>query len=33
MTEERNPDYLSPEVLDANLRIGKPAESAGELLQ
>jgi molybdopterin-dependent oxidoreductase alpha subunit len=29
MTEERNPDYLSPEVLDANLRIGKPAESAG----
>ena len=29
MTEERNPEYLSPEVLDANLRIGKPAESAG----
>ena len=29
MTDERNPEYLSPEVLDANLRIGKPAESAG----
>lgn len=33
MTDERNPEYLSPEVLDANLRIGKPAESAGELLR
>lgn len=29
MTDERNPEYLSPEVLDANLRIVKPAESAG----
>ncbi len=29
MTDERNPEYVSPEVLDANLRIGKPSESAG----
>ena len=29
MTDERNLEYLSPEVLDVNLRIGKPAESAG----
>ena len=29
MSDERNPEFLSPEVLDANLRIGPPAQSAG----
>ena len=31
MSKQRNPEFLSPEVLDANLRVGAPAESAGGL--
>ena len=31
MSKERNPEFLSPEVLDVNLRIGTPAQSAGGL--
>ena len=31
MSKERNPEFLSPEVLDANLHVGAPAESAGGL--
>ncbi|MSQ91275.1 MAG: FdhF/YdeP family oxidoreductase [Phycisphaerales bacterium] len=31
MTQGRDPEFLAPEVLDQNLRVGRPEESAGGL--